>query len=76
MDMETAEAIEAIREEIRGLASPWKTRDGAASYLACDVTAIDKLRMQGVLTPKYFGTSPRYHRNDLDKALGKEKKPL
>lgn len=76
MTPETATILEHLRQEIKGLASPWKDRSAAAAYLGCDEKTVDKLAAKGHLPKKYFAKSPRYAVEDLDRLMSSEKRNL
>ena len=69
MTMETVEVLNVIREDLRGLGTPWRDRKGAAAYLGVSTGTIDKLAGMGVLKRQYVLSEPRYHVKDLDKAI-------
>ena len=74
MTMEAAELLESVREELRGLASPWRTRRGAADYLGCTEGWIDTMVAAGELKRHYLGNSPRFLVKDLDALVTDEKR--
>lgn len=71
--MELAQLLEALREELRGLASPWRTRAGAANHLGCTEAFIDMLAARGEITRHYLYGSPRYKVSELDALIGTKK---
>lgn len=76
MNIDTAEMLHGLREEIRGLASPWMTRKQAAAYLRTSESTIDALADKRGLPRKYLAGSPRFHRNDLDALVSNKKDGL
>lgn len=56
--------------------SPWLDRKGAALYLCCSPWTIDRFKRRGALAPKFIGSKPIYHVNDLDKLVSKQPEPV
>lgn len=50
-------------------ASPYRNRKTAALYIGSSPSTIDRLRMEGRLTPKYLGSTPLYLVKDLDRIV-------
>jgi len=67
--------IDELRSDIRGMASPWMTRNEAAAFLKVDPSTINKLVGRGKLQ-KYelsdTGT-PRFNREDIEALIQKAK---
>ena len=76
MTMELAELVESFREELRAVASPWRTREAAAEYLGCTANFIDVMVAKGELERHYLHGSPRFKVSDLDAQIGKTKRAL
>jgi hypothetical protein len=54
--------------------SPWMDQQGTADYLSCSVRQVQLLQRAGKLPCSYHlgPRSPRYHRDDVDRAMGRE----
>lgn len=76
MDLETATLIESFREELRAIASPWRTRKGAAAHLGCDEAFIDMMVTVGDLPRHYLYGTPRFRVKDLDALVRNKKVPF
>lgn len=74
--LEAAGAYDALRQEIKALSTPWRTRDEAAAHLRTTHDMIDRLADAGQLTRYFVGTTPRFLVSDLNLVPGKKKEAI
>jgi hypothetical protein len=60
---------QAVTQAVLRSSSPWLDRAGAAAYVCCSTSEIDRAARAGVFPTYQRGSGPLFRKEDLDRAL-------